>query len=41
MGPGFEDKTINSHLMYNEYIVYQLEQIKIKYILKTKFVYKH
>ena len=40
MGPGNEDRTINSSLLYNEYIVYKLEQIKIKYILKTKFVYK-
>ena len=27
-------------LAYNEYIVYSVEQVKIKYILKAKFNYK-
>jgi len=30
-----------SSLMYNEYIVYDIKQIKVKYLLKMKFNYKY
>lgn len=40
MGPGFPTNIPNTSLQYNEYIVYKIEQIKIKFILRTKFHYK-
>ena len=29
----------DSSLLYNEYIVYDTAQIKMKYLIKTKFVF--
>lgn len=34
------DLDIQSHLLYNEYIVYDPSQVKIKYLLKMDFQYK-
>lgn len=28
-------------LLYNEYIVYNVEQIKMRYVIQVKFNYKH
>ncbi len=34
-------KAVNhSSLLYNEYIVYDVNQIRMKYLIRTKFVYK-
>mmetsp|Transcript_12078 Transcript_12078/g.18950 ORF Transcript_12078/g.18950 Transcript_12078/m.18950 type:complete len:157 (+) Transcript_12078:63-533(+) len=30
----------SSHLLYNEYIVYNVAQVKTKYLLRVKFVFK-
>ncbi|CAD8171360.1 unnamed protein product [Paramecium pentaurelia] len=35
-----EDQQINSDLMYNEYIVYNVDQVQIKYLVKLEFIYK-
>lgn len=40
MGPGHLDKNMASSLIYNEFIVYSVEQIKIRYLLRTKFNYR-
>ena len=40
MGPGFDSSVVGAYLQYNEFIVYKVEQIRIKYILRTKFHYK-
>ena len=38
IGPGIQDKQgKNRTLQYNEYIVYDVAQIKIKYLVKIKF----
>lgn len=42
MGPGENiDIEGGSSLLYNEYIVYKIEQIRIRYLLRVKFNYKH
>ncbi|KAK7104156.1 poly [ADP-ribose] polymerase 1-like [Littorina saxatilis] len=40
MGTSSKAKIPYSSLMYNEYIVYDVAQIKIRYLLKTKFDFK-
>ena len=40
MGPGEETNITGVYLQYNEFIVYKVEQVRIKYILRTKFHYK-
>ena len=40
MGPGIDTNISGAYLQYNEYIVYKVEQIRVKYILRTKFHYK-
>ena len=38
-GVAGETKRKNSSLLYNEYIVYDVGQVNIKYMLQMKFVY--
>ncbi|PVD25807.1 hypothetical protein C0Q70_13469 [Pomacea canaliculata] len=40
LGPGIKGDIAHSSLLYNEYIVYDVAQVNIKYMLKTKFNYK-
>ena len=41
MGPGVDCKTSSGlSLQYNEYIVYDVSQIKMRYLAKIKFNYK-
>jgi poly [ADP-ribose] polymerase len=40
LGVGKKNETIRTSLLYNEYIVYRIEQIKLKYLLRVKFNYK-
>lgn len=40
MGKGVPSNVNNSSLLYNEYIVYDIAQVNIKYLLKLKFNYK-
>lgn len=39
-GKPVEDTKIASDLLYNEYIVYDVAQVNIKYLFKMKFNYK-
>lgn len=39
MGPGVQTNLPGCSLMYNEFIVYKVEQIKIRYLLRVKFNY--
>ena len=39
-GKGVKDTKMNTSLLYNEYIVYDTSQIKMKYLLKMKFNYE-
>ncbi len=40
MGRGVNANIPHSSLLYNEYIVYDTDQIKIKYLLRIEFNYK-
>ncbi|XP_067018725.1 poly [ADP-ribose] polymerase 1-like [Acropora muricata] len=40
-GKGTKTTVSNSSLLYNEYIVYDVAQINIKYLLKVEFKYKY
>ena len=40
VGPGADSKVPGAYLQYNEYIVYKVEQVRVKYILRTKFHYR-
>ena len=40
MGRGVNANVQHSSLLYNEYIVYNTDQIKIKYLLRVEFDYK-
>ncbi|XP_013925201.1 PREDICTED: poly [ADP-ribose] polymerase 1 [Thamnophis sirtalis] len=40
LGKGIPSGISNTCLMYNEYIVYDIAQVKLKYLLKLKFNYK-
>lgn len=39
MGKPITNKRLSSKLLYNEYIVYDANQVKMQYLLKVKFVY--
>jgi len=39
-GKGIRDSNMDTSLLYNEYIVYDTSQIKMKYLLKMKFNYE-
>lgn len=39
-GKPVTDKNLNSSLLYNEYIVYDVAQVQVKYLLKVKFNWK-
>ena len=39
MGKGAESGVQGSSLLYNEFIVYDVEQIRMKYLLQVKFDY--
>lgn len=41
MGPGENTDIDGSSLLYNEYIVYKIEQIRIRYLLRVNFNYKN
>ena len=41
MGPGKPTGIPGAHLQYNEYIVYDKAQIRIKYLLRTRFNFKN
>lgn len=40
IGRPVEDTKMSSDLLYNEYIVYDVAQVNIKYLFKMKFNYK-
>lgn len=40
-GKPIEDSNIASDLLYNEYIVYDVAQVNIKYLFKMKFNFNH
>lgn len=40
LGKPMTDKNVKSELLYNEYIVYDVAQVNIKYLLKMKFEFK-
>ncbi|KAK9500018.1 hypothetical protein O3M35_002931 [Rhynocoris fuscipes] len=39
LGKGVPSKVTNTSLLYNEYIVYDVAQVKVQYLLKMKFNY--
>jgi poly [ADP-ribose] polymerase len=39
MGPAIESHDPKYYLRYNEFIVYDIAQIKIRYLLRLKFNY--
>jgi poly [ADP-ribose] polymerase len=41
MGHGIPSNIRQTSLMYNEYIVYNTDQINIKYLLRVDFQYKY
>lgn len=41
IGKGKEVKNVKSSLLYNEYIVYDVAQVNVKYLLKVNFKYKY
>lgn len=41
LGPAEIDESIQSSLLYNEYIVYDVAQVKVQYLLKMNFKYKY
>lgn len=40
IGNPIEDPKLSSDLLYNEYIVYDVSQVNIKYLFKMKFNYR-
>ena len=40
MGPGIPGNVPGAHFQFNEYIVYDETQVKIKYLLRVRFNYK-
>ncbi len=40
LGPNKEEAIPGSSLIYNEFIVYDVSQIKMRYLVKLKFKYK-
>lgn len=41
LGKGCSSNVKNTSLLYNEYIVYDVAQINVKYLLKLDFQYKY
>lgn len=41
LGKGVTNNDIRSALLYNEYIVYDIAQVNIRYLLKVNFKYKY
>lgn len=41
MGKPFTDTKLKSSLLYNEFIVYDVAQINVKYLFKLNFKHKH
>ncbi|XP_010456041.1 PREDICTED: poly [ADP-ribose] polymerase 2 isoform X1 [Camelina sativa] len=41
LGKPVESSSSKGMLLYNEYIVYNVEQIKMRYVIQVKFNYKH
>ncbi|CAF4569950.1 unnamed protein product [Rotaria sp. Silwood2] len=41
MGHGIQSNVRQTSLLYNEYIVYNTDQINIKYLLRVNFQYKY
>lgn len=41
LGKGVASSVKNTSLLYNEYIVYDVAQINVKYLLKLDFKYKY
>lgn len=41
MGPGVTDPNLQSALLYNEYIVYDVAQVNCQYLFKMNFKYKY
>lgn len=41
LGKSVTDSKIKSSLLYNEYIVYDVAQVKVQYLFKMKFNYKY
>lgn len=41
LGKGVDSGVNTSSLLYNEYIVYDVNQIKMRYLLRVKFDYKY
>eukprot|EP00056_Hartaetosiga_gracilis_P009723 m.140390 g.140390 ORF g.140390 m.140390 type:complete len:112 (-) comp13180_c2_seq7:97-432(-) len=40
LGEGVSSKVTNSSLLYNEYIVYNTSQVRIRYLLRVNFKFK-
>lgn len=40
-GKGVQDNEKQSSLLYNEYIVYDIAQVNVKYLLKVDFKYNY
>ena len=40
MGRGINAKVPSSSLLYNEFIVYDTDQVLLKYLLRVEFEYK-
>ena len=40
-GKGIKDNNMQTSLLYNEYIVYDTSQIKMRYLVKLKFNYNN
>jgi hypothetical protein len=41
MGHGVPSNSKHTSLLYNEYIVYNTDQVNIKYLLRVDFQYKY
>ena len=39
LGKGHKSKQQDTSLLYNEYIVYDISQVKMKYLIDLKFVF--
>ena len=39
LGKGHKSKQQDTSLLYNEYIVYDISQVKMKYLIDFKFVF--
>lgn len=41
LGKGVTNDKVNSALLYNEYIVYDVAQVNVKYLVEVDFKYKY